>query len=508
MIKRSSMFFKKHKFVFYSLLLSFCVLLFTSKNSFLYRLNDWVDANAFFTVGKSMFNGVVPYKELFEQKGILLYFIYGCGYLLSHNNFYGVFIIEVIFMTVFLYYSYKTLKLFVDEKFAYFVLPIIILVITTSNSFVHGGACEEFCFPFFAVSIYYFFKHYKEKKLSYKEIFLNGLMAGAILMIKYTMLGFWFAWMMFLFFDILVNKKDIKKAFISCIVFLLGMFIPFGISLIYFIVNDGVKEFIECYFTINMTLYGDMSISFLSRVLNIFRELFKTLIHANLIISSCIFLLPVLIFKLDITKYAKFSFIGVFLFTILGIYYGQVFYSYYVLPIYLFILISLIGLCVILEKYGDKLFSLKYDYLVYSFVFVIFVVLSYWQANYKEMILDDKENYFQFKYADYMSKFDNPTLLNMGYLDAGLYTTTGIVPNTRFFEVQNIDYDKFPDNLDEMKKYVENREVMFILYYTKKDLESVKSKDPYIFLKYHLVYDDSYYFEKEEYKAYLFQVNE
>lgn len=98
---------KKYQFIIYSLVISFTILMITSKNSFLYPLNDWVDANAFFTVGKGMMNGVVPYKDIFEQKGILLYLIYGIGYLISHKTFHGVFIIEVIFFAIFLYYTIK-----------------------------------------------------------------------------------------------------------------------------------------------------------------------------------------------------------------------------------------------------------------------------------------------------------------------------------------------------------------------------------------------------------------
>ena len=56
------------------ILVSFCSLLFCTKNSWLYSFNDWVDGNAFFTMGKGMVNGLVPYKDLFEQKGPLLYF--------------------------------------------------------------------------------------------------------------------------------------------------------------------------------------------------------------------------------------------------------------------------------------------------------------------------------------------------------------------------------------------------------------------------------------------------
>ena len=86
------------------LVASIFTLLICSKNSPLYPYNDWVDGNAFFTMGKGMFNGKVPYKDLFEQKGPLLYFIYGIGYLISHDTFLGVYLLEVISYTIFGYF--------------------------------------------------------------------------------------------------------------------------------------------------------------------------------------------------------------------------------------------------------------------------------------------------------------------------------------------------------------------------------------------------------------------
>ena len=55
----------------YCLLLSFGVLTVCSKNSFLYPLNDWVDVNCFFTVGRGVRHGLVPYLDLYDQKGPL-----------------------------------------------------------------------------------------------------------------------------------------------------------------------------------------------------------------------------------------------------------------------------------------------------------------------------------------------------------------------------------------------------------------------------------------------------
>ena len=115
----------KHKYPIFFFFCAFLILLFTSKNSFLFKLNDWVDANAFYTVGKGMMNGVIPYRDLFEQKGPLLYVIYGIGYLFSPTTFHGVFILEVLFFTVFLYYIHKIICMFFEnKKYSLIIVPI------------------------------------------------------------------------------------------------------------------------------------------------------------------------------------------------------------------------------------------------------------------------------------------------------------------------------------------------------------------------------------------------
>lgn len=60
-------------FLLYSLLLAFVFLAVCSKSSFLYPFNDWYDANDFLTLGKGMLHGLVPYRDLYEQKGPILY---------------------------------------------------------------------------------------------------------------------------------------------------------------------------------------------------------------------------------------------------------------------------------------------------------------------------------------------------------------------------------------------------------------------------------------------------
>lgn len=56
------------------LLAAFILLLFATRSSFLYPYNDWNDANSYFSVGKALFHGKMPYRDVFDQKGMYLYF--------------------------------------------------------------------------------------------------------------------------------------------------------------------------------------------------------------------------------------------------------------------------------------------------------------------------------------------------------------------------------------------------------------------------------------------------
>jgi hypothetical protein len=76
----------------YIVMLSFLLMMICTRSSFLYPMNNWDDVNSYFTMGKGMMNGLVIYRDLYEQKGPYLYFLYGLAYLISHRTFAGVFI--------------------------------------------------------------------------------------------------------------------------------------------------------------------------------------------------------------------------------------------------------------------------------------------------------------------------------------------------------------------------------------------------------------------------------
>ena len=141
----------------------FLLLFFASRSSPLYPCNDWNDANSYFSVGKALFNGKMPYRDVFDQKGMYLYFLYGLAYLLSHTTFAGVYVLEGILAAFDLFGICRILTLCVRRSTALALSPLALAVIVTSRSFYWGGSAEEICLPFLIWGLYLILEYFQNR---------------------------------------------------------------------------------------------------------------------------------------------------------------------------------------------------------------------------------------------------------------------------------------------------------------------------------------------------------
>ena len=351
---------KKTKILFF-ITISILFLIIGTKSSPLYKINDWYDAECFFTMGKSMIKGVVPYLNLFEQKGPLLFFIYGIASLLSENSFLGVFILEIISYTIFLYYIDKIISIYVNEKYSYILLPILSLLILSSRSFTHGGSCEEFCFPMIAIITYYLIKYLKSKQITNKQVLMIGIISGFIFWMKYTLLGFTIGFCLIFTIEELKNK-NIKNLLIKIGYFLLGIIITSIPWLIYFgIHKNGLKSLIDIYFLFNMTHYAD-DLTWLQKLFNCFNTIKGVLIkyYQYIILIFVPILLSVktkIFFK---KKKDNYYLLLAILLELFFLFIGGTNFRYYSLPMQPFMIFGLILIVFELEKIDKTKIVLKY----------------------------------------------------------------------------------------------------------------------------------------------------
>jgi len=450
----------------FCLLISALFLLIATKSSPLYPFNDWVDVNASFTMGKAMMNGKVLYRDIFDHRGPLLYFINGLAYSLSNTSFLGLFVFEVISFSIFLYFSFRTFNIFLVKAISLMALPLLAVTILNSTGFMHGGSPEELCIPLVAISLFsliYYCKNIYPESMPNKWIFLNGIIAGSVLWIKYSFLGFWFGWIVSILTITLV-KHGFLQTLKNALIFLLGMLIPTIPWLIYFGINHAIYDWIYAYFIINLIGYSKAT-SFLSFICNTFRGILLHLVQNPLLsIVQYFGLFVLLIYKKFLDSFwHRLGLLLCYIFLSLSVFGGGQLYYYYFL---IFSPFLILGLIVILQLLDKKIEKCKSNKLVILFILTSVVAGFVYTLKFNqntEMLNENKDNLYQYKFASMINKTENATLLNYGRLDLGVYTTTGIVPNLKYSYNLNIPYDRFPILLDEQNRYIKDQLVDYIV---------------------------------------------
>jgi len=87
---------KKATHLFQLFCISASVMAVCSMTSFLFPLHTGVDQNCFLTVARAWISGRLPYRDIFEQKGPLLYLLHVPAALSPQSRFFGVYCVQVI----------------------------------------------------------------------------------------------------------------------------------------------------------------------------------------------------------------------------------------------------------------------------------------------------------------------------------------------------------------------------------------------------------------------------
>ncbi len=497
---------KKSKYLLF-LISVFAFLLLASRSSFLYVCNNWDDANSYFSVGKALFNGKMPYRDVFDQKGMYLYFFYGLAYLIKSTSFFGVFILEIVFGTIDVIGFHKILYLYISEKQSAFLAPAAYATIVVSRSFWWGGAAEEICLPFYIFGLYlilsYFRKEYQDSTMGADKLLIGGILAGFIANIKFTGLGFFFAWMALVWLSFVI-KKEFVKSLKACLIFLFGMFLPFIPWIIYFGFQNSLYEWYWGYVFINVFLYPNSQDGGAFQKFYTLAKILYWLIRDNY--QYFVFALAGIIFTVlergqkIITRLIVPVLFG---FLFLGIFIGGRTLPYYSLPLGVFTVFgfALIGRIIDRFSQNHELTSSFSNVAIYAIITVVFSAMIFDLSMNVPFMSEKEDSYFMFRFKDEVLEKENPTLLNIGCLDAGLYTITGIVPSCRWFQTQTLDIPEKENNpYFEQERYIKEGLTDFVL-----------ARDTYpecIYDNYELIDQADYSYSGYDFTYYLFQKNQ
>ncbi|MGN0774734.1 MAG: hypothetical protein ACI4MP_13200 [Candidatus Ventricola sp.] len=422
------------------------VITICSRSSPLYPLNDWVDANCYFTVGKSMLHGRVLYRDIYEHKGFYLYVLHALGYLISNTTFFGVWLLEIASAFAFLVLAYQTARLFCTNEDVLCWMPVLAAVIFGTKAFALGDSAEEFCLPLLAYALFVGAKALRNGDVpTRREFVLIGVTSGCVLWIKYTMLGFYLGWFIIPAW-LMLRKHEPGKLTASLAAIALGVSLATLPVLAYFAANGALRDLGQVYFYDNIFLYaGDTNRAWQS-ILGTITEYGHAAIRLNRGVAVCLLLgllwlaltrkgelLAQMVLSMASTAMFVFSSGGP---------------GYYALVFVVFVPMALPMLGWLLARVSGRLRRCVSVLLPAAGVLLAFLL-----NNNASILRMPKANLPQFAFQPYVEQVENPTLLNYGFLDGGFYTVYGIVPHCKYFCRTNMPLEDMLRTQDEVVRH-------------------------------------------------------
>ena len=445
----------------YLLLTAWAMITLCSRSSPLYPLNDWDDVNCFFTVGKSMFSGRVLYRDIYEQKGFLLYVVYGLAWLVSRRSFFGAYLIEIACFFVFLRLVRATLRLFMEERPAVLLCPVLAAVLCGTRGFYLGGSVEELALPILYYPIYTLIRGARLRGdciPTRREMVLLGAGAAALLWSKFTLLGIYIGYVLFAVVYLL-RRREAGRLLRSAGLFLLGFAAVSLPVLGYFAYHGALGDLWTAYFYNNIFLYSP------ERSVGRYAFILAGAVWQNLLMMMLIALGVVWVLRAPLGKAFRWGMFSLFFCCAFFIYAGGAAFEYYA---YGLAALSVTGLPALYElgRIAAKSVSgpaalRRVNRTAASLaVLVLCCGFAFGRSMNRFYASCRAEDMWYTHFAEQVLASEDTSLFNYNCLDRGLYTVTGVVPETKYFCKLNIPLQEM---YDECERYLREGETAWVV---------------------------------------------
>ena len=234
---------------------------FSVSTSFLYPYPDTLDSHVFQIIGKYWARGSIPYVDLWDQKGPIIYFINAVGYWMTDSKT-GVFLLQILFLFAdlcILYHIFRS-RLSVRNSF----IVIVLFLFSLAQLYGAGNGVEEYILPFLLIGFYLQYKwiisfvYDDENQHNPRWAILYGFILAFSLLTRLTnALGICLG-VAFIGIMLALNRKW-KNLFYNIAAFIVGfaiLFIPFAS---YFYVHNAFDEMWYAMITFNMEYASNAS---------------------------------------------------------------------------------------------------------------------------------------------------------------------------------------------------------------------------------------------------------
>lgn len=209
------------------------------------------DSAVFLYIGKQMREGLIPYTDLFDHKGIILYFIEYLGMTISAGKFWGVWLFEIAGLILTALFILKISLLFNESKNAGYIAAFVTLFAFSGYLSIEGGnVVEEYALPWITIALYICVKFFLRNTYRKWDIVGLGICFTIVLFLRQNMITVWIAFLPIIFLYLIYKKRFSELG--ECIfLFIVGCAIVCVPLIGYFVKNESLQRMVECYFLFN-----------------------------------------------------------------------------------------------------------------------------------------------------------------------------------------------------------------------------------------------------------------
>ncbi len=441
------------------LIVMFGVIIFSFRDNPISKVLSGHDSSMFLYFGRGISDGLVPYKDMLDHKGPILFIIEYLAVLIGLGNIsLGIWIVECLFLFFSLIFLYKTNYLYTENRLVS-TLALVLMTPLFILCYDGGNYSEEFALLFISIAFYVFSKILFQKKVSQISYIVVGLVGAATFFIRVNMIALWVVFCLFLFFTNIKDKKmdvlikQIKGIFIGGIAFTM-------LIILLSLFQGNLKEMFQQAFVMNL-LYSDSNLTDKIRTTFNFIDL---LLRTGLFPLIVVFFISIFLDRkrIETKVYSILSFY--FFFNFLTVVLSGRYYTHYLItqlaPLSIVIAISIqYILSPIVKK--EKQFIAFLILLAISFPATISAFKTY---NWNFSVYPNSDTNQIEVLSKYIKKNTNKKdTIYVHNINANVYLLSGRYSNSRFFVLPSVNYDDFPKMQSEFSKKMSDNPPKYIV---------------------------------------------
>lgn len=472
------------------LMVAFITIIFSFRDNPFSKVLSGHDSSMFLYFGKGISTGLVPYKDMLDHKGPVLFILEYLAVLIGLGNAHlGIWLIECIFLLGTLFFLYKSNCIYTKDKIIsgltlLFLTPLFIIC------YEGGNLSEEFALLFISISFYLFSRIIVEKHTSQTYYVLIGILGAATFFIRLNMITVWGVYCLYLLY-LGIKEKNYRQLFQQ----IRGIFLG-GISFVLFIIllslyQNNLKEMFQQAFLMNI-LYANVSLS----------ERFQTALNfTDLLLRTGIFPMIMIYFvsffniQNQVTKKTHIPLILFLIINFLTVILSGRFYKHYLTT-------EIVALSVVVS-FSIQFILLEIKGKMRRFISLFLVLIIAFPAGY-EAIKSHNLSFSKYEspnqheiqsLAKYIKKNSSTEdKIYVHNLDANIYLLSERYSNSRFFVIPAVNYDNFPELKKEFERDLNLKSPKFIVLPRDFSANPNASSNLNVFIskvikeKYHMIY--------------------